>query len=143
MSWSSGPRRNGAGHQNSMEHFAGGVALAAITGITYVAYKHPKEFGRLYLYISAIMLICIVIMATWNISISYTIRTIYDSGKLDSEHKLIIHDITDVEMIPLWAFVLFTPIGLYLMFLTTLPYWLLKNDTPQQKRDQKDDDKIG
>lgn len=56
-----------------METFLGGLALAAVSGLTYVAYRHPKGYHNLFPPVSILSVSAVLCLAAYNFGILSTV----------------------------------------------------------------------
>lgn len=55
-----------------MEALFSGVVIAALTGITALAFKHPEAFGRLYPYLTLSTTIVFMTLTVWQAAVQLT-----------------------------------------------------------------------
>lgn len=114
-----------------LENILSGIILASITGITYVAYKHPKGYRRISSKLTALIFLVFVGGSIWNAAVAKTFHVVYefiDRAKL-SEARLAQ---TSIEIHYAWFFTSLIGCLLYLLFLGLLPVILdLKEDEEQ------------
>jgi hypothetical protein len=112
-----------------MEQLLGGIALAAVGAVTYVAYRHPVAYVRLSVALYIVVTIAIAGGAVWNMSnTAASIAAIsgrsIDSNYIDTQHRLA------GVAIPFWYSAAALGVLAYVWFLTTLPVWLLDDGGP-------------
>ena len=122
-----------------LETVAAGLILAAVSGITYLAYKHPPAFRKLMFLLIPLLLATHVIIATWAMGISRAYVKLYpliDHSKWN-EADAVINSIT-----PSWTLtgVIFLSCYAYLGFLAVLP--LLINEKKEAEHDERPEEKL-
>lgn len=55
-----------------MQTFIVGLLLAAVSGVTIVAFRHPMGFARLFPYLLAVITIFFLGLSVWHVAIDYT-----------------------------------------------------------------------
>lgn len=95
------------------------LIVAFITGITFLAYKHPVAFKRLYFPIFVVLLVLGVGFGSWNAAISAALTALKEFIPSDQFQAatLKVHGM-DAPTWYLWAFMAAT---IYLGFLLWLP----------------------
>jgi hypothetical protein len=53
-----------------MENFLYSIAAAAITGLAFLAYKHPEAYSKIYGIITVAIVVAIAFMNGWNFAIT-------------------------------------------------------------------------
>lgn len=103
------------------------LVIAAITGLAFIAYKHPTGFKRINLPLVALSLIIFVSMMIWNVAISkgYTaIMLFLDPAKFEKASVAV----KDIQVnADLW-FVVMLVFNVYLGILWWLPV-LIKDES--------------
>lgn len=103
----------------------GALCVAALGGLTISAYRHPKEYQKLYLILIIIVLASMWTMVAFNVGIHWAQSAIWGSGifEYDNASKAT-YAISDVE-IPDWIMgVLPAALVAYIVFLSTFQYSL-------------------
>lgn len=59
-----------------MQSFIVGLLLAAVSGITVLAFRHPRGFARLFPYLLAAVTIVFLGFTIWHIAVEMTWRTV-------------------------------------------------------------------
>ena len=49
-----------------LETLTAGLLLAAISGISYLAYKHPPAFRKVYFPLVALTVLILIMLVMWN-----------------------------------------------------------------------------
>lgn len=112
-----------------LEKFVSGLALAAITGLTFIAYKHPRAFDRMYLPMYAILTICVTSFLAWDFSASATFKALapyIDKEKIAEASLVLVSKSTSS-----WVWVGYVAFSMYMVFLNWLPYILKKDEPPK------------
>jgi hypothetical protein len=125
-----------------------GVAIGG--GLTFVAYKHPKEYMPLALCLTILLAILTVGGCIWNISNVTASGAIVTSeflklgmGKIDEMQAAIA-----VYSLSGWWLIWVMLIWLYIWFLLSFPLWLLEaapqtQQSPRHKVEKNADDGTG
>jgi hypothetical protein len=102
------------------------ICVAALSGLTFIAYEHPKEYQKLYPILVGIIFTFMVATAAYNIGAERASSAIYGSIEGETASKAS-GAISDIE-IPWWI-ASWLPLGIYsyLFFLWTFQFWLLKD----------------
>lgn len=90
-----------------MVQIIGTMLVAALTGLTYLAYKHPKSYSEIYIVISAFVLALLVGLSAWNFAVSQSFRKLIpymDTDKLDVAGTVI--DGLSIPMVYIWGVIL-------------------------------------
>ncbi len=106
----------------------GALCVAALGGLTITAYRHPKEYQKLYLVLIIIIFVSMWTMAAFNSGVHWAESAIWGSGVFEYDNASKATDaISNVE-IPDWIMgVLPVVLIEYIVFLSTFQY-LLAND---------------
>lgn len=103
-----------------IETIISSLLVAAVTGISFVAYRHPAAFSKLFTPILMVMGTALVFGLIWDVAVS---RAFVDlspfivTGKLDSAQKAI-----ETLSLPMgWLIGGFFGFYIYLVFLLSLP----------------------
>ena len=116
-----------------------GIALiiAALTGISFIAYKHPKAYEKLYPKILVVGGATFLALFAWHISRLETygdLLPFLETGRSD-EIKAVIDSKAFLHW---WVIVSFLVCYFYLMFLAVLPGLLEQDDKREKESDDKD-----
>ena len=111
-----------------MTQAIGALCVAALGGLTIITYRHPKEYQKLYLVLTIVMIVSMWTMVAFNIGIHWAQSAIWDSNVFEYENaSKATYAISNAE-IPDWIMgVLPVAIIAYIVFLSTFQY-LLTND---------------
>lgn len=102
-----------------MEPLIVGILLALLSGITWIAYKHPAGYRKIFVSIELIVILGASTMLTWNIALDFAYANLsqfVESGKHDE--ALAARDNLQVPQLLMW---LVLGICAYLLFLLKLP----------------------
>jgi hypothetical protein len=122
------------------------IVMAAISGLTFIAYKHPKGYARMH------YPVMITFGAVWVLYATYSIGYVYGFGDAASAFLKLnpsayLHSPERESHSPtLWIFLLPVLFIGYLSFLRALPYILglpsnnKKEHDPKDKVQKKDSD---
>lgn len=119
----------------AVETILSGLAIAAIAGITVIAYRHPKGFEKLYVALAIVIASIVGAILSWNFS-NHTAQIAISSISIESYYEL--RDKIEAKAVPVWVIGAFGVLYLYLMFLYYLPT-ILNEDDPEKKDEPKDD----
>jgi len=103
----------------------GALCVAALGGLTIIAYRHPKKYQKLYLVLIIIILMAMWTMAAFNAGNYWAQSAIWGSGvfEYDTASKAT-YAISDFK-IPDWIMgVLPVALIAYIVFLSTFQYLL-------------------
>jgi hypothetical protein len=107
----------------------GALCVAALGGLTIAAYRHPKEYQKLYLVLIIIIFVSMWIMAAFNAGNYWAQSAIWGSGVFEYDNaSKATYAISDYK-IPDWIMGVL-PVALigYIVFLSTFQYLLLDSD---------------
>jgi hypothetical protein len=109
----------------------GALCVAALGGLTIIAYRHPKEHQKLYLVLIIIIFVSMWTMAAFNSGIYWAQSAIWGSGVFEYDSASKATDAISNVQIPDWIMGAL-PVALiaYIVFLSTFQY-LLTNDEQQ------------
>jgi hypothetical protein len=114
--------------EDKMEAFLATVGVAALTGLTYLAYRHPNAFGKLALPLIISIFIVIVGNAVWDVALDATYNAL--QGFIPPEKTAAARAVTAAKHVAFWVTPGLLVLTLYLIFLQSLPR-LLKDDAPR------------
>jgi hypothetical protein len=115
------------------ETIASALILAFISAVTFVAYKHPKSYHRLYLYLAVVALALVGAATIWNASNSRALLAV----PMDTPGYDAIRERIDALAAPLWTPLVAFALIAYLIFLSFLPNFLEHDD--RHKGDEPED----
>ena len=103
----------------------GALCVAALGGLTIIAYRHPKKYQKLYAVLIIIIFLSMWTMAAFNCGIHWAQTAIWGSGVFEYDNaSKATYAISNVE-IPDWIMgVLPVALILYVVFLSTFQYSL-------------------
>lgn len=103
-----------------METFLYSLLMSAIAGLTFIAYKHPKGYDRMFNYLYGFAFLIYAVAASWNFSsILFWSKIKYE---LTDEQIKIIEPIFDSYQMPSLKFnLIYFGVLAYLIFLNQLP----------------------
>jgi hypothetical protein len=126
-----------------LETITAGLVLAAVSGITYLAYKHPAAYGKIYWPLSALNLIIFTIIASYMLGVQHAstqLVTLVDASKLTQLQEAM------NRLMYRWWVVAGAYFGatLYLTFLSFLPKLLEqeKKESPDEPSPEKKDENV-
>jgi len=112
--------------------FIGGVGLAILSAITFVAYRHPKEFYKLFIGIIIIIWVYLVSVVSYMIGLNIVKQAVGLSNLIELDAVLKVYSIIDSVAIPIWIAIGLPLVSMaYLSFLASLPFWLTKSQPPE------------
>ncbi len=113
------------------------LVVALVSGLTFIAYKHPVGYKKIYTLLIPVSFVPVIIILSYNLGALYSsIRSIGNDllEKPDEKISLLSHNITrmneSLDYILLSAVIGFVVIG-YLMFLHKLPVILETNSNEE------------
>lgn len=125
------------------EGFLASLALAMISGLTFIAYRHPAGYRRLYLPI---------VYTVWAVWLG---RLIYTLGETSGFYSALtqIHTLNPKQLIqtpsiegdPWWVFLVPVVIVVYLGLLRSLPFILgedTQSDSPEIKNEKQSNPRV-
>ena len=103
----------------------GALCVAALGGLTIIAYRHPKKYQKLYLVLTIIIFVSMWTMVAFNIGIHWAQSAIWGSNDIEYVNAAkATYAISNAE-IPDWIMaVLPTVLISYIVFLSTFQYLL-------------------
>jgi hypothetical protein len=110
-----------------VETVIGSIAVAALTGLTFVAYKHPDAYRKLCVALTITTMIVNIVFLSWNMSNKAAFNAFFAQNKLDQEHAFIAREIVLSAVAPDWIVLLTIAATFYLAFLYSFRYWLLSD----------------
>jgi hypothetical protein len=115
-----------------------GIAVAAISGITIIAYKHPQAFRKLFWFLISLLVLSYVIMFSWTLSNNYAADAAFDAAShiksISFSEMENIRDAVHAWNIPVWCLHVINALFLYLGFLRSFPAWLLDKKPPDDEK---------
>ena len=116
-----------------------GLIIASVTGLTYLAYKHPAAYERIFLWIIAAMTLFLIAAFIWDTSRSQAyidMLPFISSGKdfesASESRNAARKAMDDGQILDATIFILYFGFNLYLLFLAILPVILGKNKQEQK-----------
>src|SRR2546425_7234826 len=105
-----------------VQALAASLILAAISGISYLAYKYPKAYSRLYPWLFAIVAIPYLAIGLWDTALSAALERLKLSLVPDQAEigKSILIDLSIPLTIPTIGFFLYTIFLIGMLFLPNL-----------------------
>ena len=111
-----------------MMQVLGALCVATLGGLTFITYRHPKEYQKLYLVLIIIIFASMWTMAAFNSGIYWAQSVIWGSGVFEYDNASKATDLISNVGIPDWIMgVLPAALIAYIVFLSTFQY-LLTND---------------
>jgi hypothetical protein len=104
-----------------------GLVVAAIGAQTFVAYKHPRAYVLLGSVLSLIGTVCIIGIASWNLSNDKLGYAILSSGLIGDKSSEVKNIMQRLAISDWWTLAL-ASWSFYHVFLLSFPYWLLEPD---------------
>lgn len=122
-----------------MESFLSGVALAFLSGLTWLAYRHPDGFPKIANSLMAVSTLAYLLIAAYSLGVSkggYAVANLDD----DLSPSAIRQAVESVEPNIGLAFVMFFGFMTYMIFLSSLPYILgmPKQDNVENESGERD-----
>jgi hypothetical protein len=117
---------------NALATITGTIAVAALGGLTIVAYKHPKAYKKLLLFLNGITVLGFVGGFSWILSNQWAAIAAKNAAyNLCPGKAYEIRDAVDSYAVPTWLFWAFFGSVLYVQFLSTFPFWLSEEQPPE------------
>lgn len=107
-----------------MDTVTGGVLVAALSGITFIAYKHPREFQKLSLVILISSGIIMMLLASYLLGVTVIREAVSWNDNLSSEVKVYIGNIADNLQPPYWIWPAAIAFQLYIVLLCFLSHFM-------------------
>lgn len=107
-----------------MDTVTGGVLVAALSGITFIAYKHPREFQKLSLVILISSGIIMMLFASYLLGVTVIREAVSWNDNLSSEVKVYIGNIADNLQPPYWIWPAAIAFQLYIVILCFLSHFM-------------------
>ena len=103
----------------------GAICVTALAGLTFIAYRRPKEYQKLYLALIVIILASMWSMSAFNIGIHWAQSAIWDSNVFEYDNATRATYAISNVMIP-DSIMAVLPVALiaYVVFLSTFKYVL-------------------
>lgn len=95
------------------------LIVAFVTGITFLAYKHPIAFKRMYFPIFVVLLLIVVGFSAWNFAISITLASLKEFIPPEQFQAATLK--AHALDAPSWYSLAFSGMVVYLVFLLWLP----------------------
>lgn len=115
------------------DKWLGGLALAALSGLTFLAYKHPKAFEKLFKAIMLLIIVTFLMAISWNISSDVAIQTIIKLLPDDKHEEAF--QLANSMTLHSWKFYVgYAVIYFYIIFLRFFLPDLLREDQPPKKQ---------
>ena len=113
----------------------GGVAVAGLSAVTFVAYKHPLAFKKLANVLWLSIFSVMIAIGIWDLSNLAAKISVASSDHVQA-HLEVEHDV-EAYSIGIWWFLALCIANGYVWVLWSLPFWLLDDKTPQDQDDNK------
>ncbi len=110
-----------------METLFVGLLLAAVSAITYIAYKHPTGYKKLWYVASWVLVVSLAVAGIWDSSMSYTYVSLIDGLEYE-QRKNIDEKLKEIDLPLMKIFLVTSACYAYLLFLKYLPNILEPND---------------
>ena len=120
-----------------METLVSGIALAIISGLTFLAYKHPNAYRKMHTPLVAALCLVTIGGMIWFSAVSYTFETMMEFTPLDKFEEA--SQKIDSIRPPMWGVWASLVIFFFLAFLSSLPDILGKQEPPSPKNGEEHD----
>jgi hypothetical protein len=114
------------------------AAIAAISALAFIAYKHPRAYPRLALILIIVVALCTCSGLIWELSIENAESALVRSGLIPHDKVTQMHDTLSAFLLPQWVPNSATGAILYFCFLLSFPLWLLEKKPAQDARAKND-----
>jgi len=125
-----------------MDKLLPGLIVAALSGLTFLAYKHPKAYQKIFTWLMWSSWALIAGLLIWDFSITRTMGVMLpfvESGKIDQAVKAS----HELSILNLQLIVEFALCQFYLVFLVSLPLILgSEKQPPDEKSEAKNNNEI-
>jgi hypothetical protein len=112
----------------------GAIAAAALSGLTFLAYKHPKAYSKLSLFLNSIIILGVGSSLSWNLSNEMAGTAAEQAAyNLCQGTAYEIKKAVDAYMVNKWFFLAFAALAIYTLFLLSFPLWLLDEQPPEHR----------
>ena len=111
------------------------IILAALTGLTILAYRHPEAFIKLFWPLIIIMNIALACVFAWDMGMSFgyrLVREYINQGSLNEASQVVDANKVFTGRLLLW----YLGVAVYLTFLSVL-HLLIDKKQPDRKADDK------
>lgn len=119
-----------------LENFIVGLILAALTAITFLAYKHPTAYNKLSPTISKIAMAIVIAITAYNFGLIKARDAIREHISITNS-SLIMNAIESREISTGIAFLIYFAYIVYFIFLDNLPY-LFKDEKKTRTKTKRD-----
>jgi TRAP-type C4-dicarboxylate transport system permease small subunit len=126
-----------------LETITAGLLLASVSGITYLAYKHPRAYRKIALPLSTLILLIQFMVMMWSFGVQAThlkLMPLIESSKWNQAQEAV------DGILPRWWLVALVCLGAttYLLLLYWLPKLLdqEKKDSPDEPSPEKKDENV-
>ena len=120
-----------------METLVSGLILAALSGLTFLAYRHPEAYEKIY--VPFVLAYGVIFIGTvgWNFGVLKTTYAVLDEigyNFLDDAEKA-----KERLLLPEWLWLVLIGLYLYMTFLATLPKITGAQKPPDPQNGEKHD----
>jgi hypothetical protein len=115
-----------------METFFSSLGLATLSAISFLAYRHPAAYRKIYPALGVILLVTVTAAGAWNMAVSNCLEVLWTYIAPGKAAEAL--DLASTIKVPLWMWLAAASLGAYFAFLTQL-YKLLdtKLNEPRHK----------
>jgi hypothetical protein len=103
-----------------------GLAVGAFSGLTFVAYKHPRAYSQLGIVLLILLMFCSVGVLIRQLTIYAAESALIGSGLVPQDKIHQMQDVMEALQLPPWISASILGATIYLVFLLSLPRWLLE-----------------
>ncbi|MEW8645213.1 MAG: hypothetical protein AB2563_03875 [Candidatus Thiodiazotropha endolucinida] len=122
-----------------IEAYLAPFSLAAISALTFLAYKHPSAYSQIHSYIHYSLIFVVCSLLIWNFAVIETSREISLVVSPDGDFAMrsAVNETREHLMIPFKYIIgIYLPVSLYLSFLLVIPH--LINSAHKDTTDNSD-----
>jgi hypothetical protein len=112
-----------------------GLALAGISAVTYVAYRHPRAYPNICIALTGFMLAILAVLVTWDVAIGRAYIAL--RPHLSDENLLATAEAMERLHVPIWPLASSLGIAAYFLVLLFLPNALGHQEPPDPKDDKE------
>jgi hypothetical protein len=128
--------KRGKAVEDNVATIVGGIIVAALSGVTFIAYKHPRAYTRLMVSLYCVIILLFAGGFGWMMGCSAASRAAYSAASSLTKLNLVeardIKEAGEAAGVPNWYPITLLAVSVYLSFLWTFPMWLLDKEPPRE-----------
>lgn len=110
-----------------MEALVVGLVLAFVSGLAYIAYRHPSGYAKIWPWVWVVLTVGYIAALTWSFAVRATKNALMQFIESPREDKALVA-VNGLELPDLWILGIYLASFFYLFFLAHLPHILGSND---------------